>query len=256
MLSPWYYSFTTYWILSSICACTTNFSHRKLNYYHALFPHVIPSATFHLTNYSRSCLTLNWPKPWSLSLHSQPNFKAFQTCPCLGCKPLSERQHQINLLQQQNFPFLGSIAISLLIHRLCTHLTKVGIMILYFVTISLTNLDSPSIIIIISYNGWTMKCLSVVPTKSITLVPVSPFLQILRFLIPLNAYLLLFAQQMVYRRCQNIRCHDSICVIFAWKTWIDKTSKFYFRFFRFGVHFILGTTEVITHCHQVKTMGN
>ncbi len=32
----------------------------------------------------------------------------------------------------------------------------------------------------------------VVPTKSITQVPASPFLGILRFLIPLNAYLLLF----------------------------------------------------------------
>ncbi len=32
----------------------------------------------------------------------------------------------------------------------------------------------------------------VVPTKSITQVPATPFLGLLRFLIPLNAYLLLF----------------------------------------------------------------
>ncbi len=81
-----------------------------------------------------------------------------------------ERQHQTKRLKYPNWISLSPSATSLLIHSLPTHLTKTVDKILSLVSILFTNLDSPSNITKIFYNGWIRRYLSRILMSSLSII--------------------------------------------------------------------------------------
>ncbi len=127
----------------------------------------------YVTNYSRSCLTVDWPKPWSAFLHCHTNFNVFQNFLSLGSKfqTIAKKATTNNAIEISNitFPeFNNNISIdtqiAYLIDKSCWY------KIIFGAHVSLINSDSSSSTWIISLNVWTIIYLSRIQISSSTII--------------------------------------------------------------------------------------
>ncbi len=97
------YNFTPYWNLLSICTYTISINHIKtklLSCTIAIWKSLMP---IYPMKSSKSCLILDPPRLWFISLHIQTTSNAFWTCPCFSSKPLVGRQHQITQMYKPTY---------------------------------------------------------------------------------------------------------------------------------------------------------